>query len=497
MTGRGLTSALILMLAQFGGAASMSTPTERYLAAAREAGCPRDQIENFLRAGIVLQPRQLAASAAARACDHADGPTEVGYGGARGGGKSHWGIAQLAADDCQRFPGLKCLVLRKVGKANRENFEDLRRKLLMGLPHEYKRQEGVVQFSNGSRIVTGHFQHERDVDAYLGLEYDVILVEEATTLTRSKYDDIGSCNRSSKPGWRPRMYSTTNPGGVGHAWYKGRFVEPFRKHREADTRFVSATADDNAFNNPEYKKRLEGLTGWKLRAWRFGDWDIAAGQFFTTFRRDAHVLHADHPKRFDVLPTHWEVWLGLDYGFTHYTTAYLLALSGDGDLFVVDEHAARGWLPERHVAAIRAMLQRHGVEEHRLSGAFAGWDVFNKDQRGSSIADDYASHGMRLRRADVDRINGAGEILRRLGDVDASPAIPPTLFISESCPRLIECLPALEHDPHRPEDVLKVDCDEDGLGGDDAYDGARYGIMHARKRAYVTVADDPFGDERI
>ena len=54
-----------------------------------EAGCAPDQITNFLVAGVVLQPRQLAASAAARLCDEPQGPTAVGYGGARGGGKSH------------------------------------------------------------------------------------------------------------------------------------------------------------------------------------------------------------------------------------------------------------------------------------------------------------------------------------------------------------------------------------------------------------------------
>ena len=53
----------------------------------------------------------------------------IGYGGARGGGKSHWLLAQMGADDCQRVPGLKCLLLRKVGKANLEHFEDLRRRL--------------------------------------------------------------------------------------------------------------------------------------------------------------------------------------------------------------------------------------------------------------------------------------------------------------------------------------------------------------------------------
>jgi len=62
--------------------------------------------------------------------------------------------------------------------------------------------------------------------------------------------------------------------------------------------------------------------------------------------------------------------------------------------------------------------------------------------------------------------------------VRSAPApIKPTLYVHERCARLIETIPALQHDPHRPEDVLKIDCDEDGDGGDDAYDSARYGIM--------------------
>jgi len=39
-----------------------------------QQGCPKDQLLNFVRAGIALQPRQLAASAAARLCDQPDGP---------------------------------------------------------------------------------------------------------------------------------------------------------------------------------------------------------------------------------------------------------------------------------------------------------------------------------------------------------------------------------------------------------------------------------------
>jgi len=43
--------------------------TDQYAADGLAAGCPAGQMEYFIRAGIVLQPRQLAASAAARLCD--------------------------------------------------------------------------------------------------------------------------------------------------------------------------------------------------------------------------------------------------------------------------------------------------------------------------------------------------------------------------------------------------------------------------------------------
>jgi hypothetical protein len=38
----------------------------------------------------------------------------------------------------------------------------------------------------------------------------------------------------------------------------------------------------------------------------------------------------------------------------------------------------------------------------------------------------------------------------------------------------VETLPGLQHDPNQPEDVLKADGDEDGVGGDDAADALRY-----------------------
>jgi hypothetical protein len=39
-------------------------------------------------------------------------------------------------------------------------------------------------------------------------------------LTSREFQDIATCCRSSRPGWRPRIHSNANPGGVGHAWYR-------------------------------------------------------------------------------------------------------------------------------------------------------------------------------------------------------------------------------------------------------------------------------------
>jgi phage terminase large subunit len=469
----------------------MSEAIKLYAREAARAGVPSDTVMRLLRYGIILQPKQLLASAAARECDFRCercqglydagretpanctdcGPTEVGYGGARAGGKSHWGMAQLV-DDCLRFPGLKCLVLRRVGKAGKENFDDLRRRMLSRVPHDYKRQEGILIFNNGSRIVLGHFKDEKDIDNYLGIEYDVALVEEATQLAYAKYRDIKTCVRSSKRGWRPRMYSTTNPGGVGHAWYKELLVDPWKaekqgKIRQTFTRFIPATVYDNRQVNSEYRRNLETLTGWLRRAWLDGDWDIAVGQFYTTFRADVHVL--PHAEAIREIPPSWDVWMSMDYGFTHFTVAYLFAgPKGENQpIHCLAEHAQRRWLPERHAEAIKGMWARFNLEPWRIEKIVIGADAFNKDRDGGCVAEDYRSEGIDLRCANMDRVNGAAEILARLGDVEppeGREVIPPRLYINPECTGLVVTLPALEHDPHRPEDVLKVDCDDEGRG---------------------------------
>jgi hypothetical protein len=444
---------------------------ERYFLAGRRAGCPKAQMENFVRAGLLLQPKQLKFAAYCREADLANGPKMISTGGGKGSAKTHGVYCQIFADDCQRVPGLKVLILRKILKGAAEQFDDMRRKLLSNLRHEWRAQRSELNFPNGSRVIVGNYKDERDIEKYMGIEYDVINLGEATQLPFSRLQGIRGCLRTSKPNWRPRMYFDTNPGGVGHQWYRGQIIVPWLEKRETTTRHVQVTVDDNQFVDAEYKATLQSYTGWMRKAYLDGDWDIAAGQYFTNFRREVHAL-SDYD---DTRAVEW--FAALDYGFAHYTAVLLGCRDGDGNIFIVDEHAERLWLPQRHATAIKAMLARHKIGERKMSVEdlkrfVAGADVFSRQSDGTTIAAQYSRLGISLRCANTDRVNGWAEILQRFGDVEGG--VKPTLFIHKRCGRLLETLPALQHDPNRPEDVLKVDCDEDGIGGDDAADVLRY-----------------------
>lgn len=445
---------------------------QNLLETAWRVGCPADQMAHFGRGLYVPLPWTLPFHAAAREADAESGPDDILIGGSRGPGKSHAIFSQVALDDCQRYPGLKFLYLRKVGKRAREQMNDLRRATIMALPHRYNRVDGVIEFDNGSRIITGHFNNESDVDNYLGLQYDGAAIEEDTTLSNTKVQAINDSIRSTIPGWRPRKYRSTNPGSVGHLRVKQRFVVPWRNGTETFTRFFPATVDDNYFINADYTRNLEMNTGWRLRAYRYGDWDIAAGQYFDTFRHETHVIAPFQ------IPSDWLVWASLDYGYVHPTVVYLHAMDGDGQIYTVAEHRAQRWQISQHAEALKTMFRRWGVEPARLETFVAGTDVFTKKDPGApTIAEQYAEEGFDLRAAKVDRVNGWAHVLRLLGDPEKE--IPARWHIFNTCPHLLEKLPLMEHDPHRPEDILKVDVDDEGQGGDDEADAVRYGLMES------------------
>ncbi len=445
-----------------------NSPILRYAAAARRAGVPRDQIERFIRGGYVAQPHQLLWHAAARRADSDDGPDMIGVGGRRGPGKTHAMFAQVAIDDCQRIDGLKFLFLRKVLKAARESFEDVRRKVLYATPHNYKIQSGVIEFPNESRIVLGHFKNENDIDNYLGVEYDGAVIEEFTQLGKAKVEMIRGSIRTPRTDWRPRIYATTNPGGIGHQHFRSTFVLPWRAGNERETLFLPASADENRYLDAGYRRWLGNLSGTLGRMWRDGDWDVAGGAYFTNWQHDK-VVCAPIPKP----PSHWRFWLSMDYGFHHWTMVYLLAQTDDGTIIILDELAMRHSLVSQVAGGVMEMLARNGVQKYQIVAFAAGRDCFSRESTGRTIADSWQDEDWELAPAMVDRKAGAAEWLRRLG----SDSVPCTIQITTRCPRLIETVPMMLSNPNDPEDVLKIDCDEDGEGGDDAYDAARYGVM--------------------
>jgi hypothetical protein len=159
----------------------------------------------------------------------------------------------------------------------------------------------------------------------------------------------------------------------------------------------------------------------------------------------------------------------------------LACTDSDGNVFVIDEHAQRQTIPQLQAEAIRKMFARHrvttGIDQachngRSLSRFVAGADLFGTRHDGTSIAAKYRELGLSMRPANMDRICGWAEVNSRLGDPDRG--IAPRLFIHKRCGRLIDCLPHLQHDPNRPEDVLKMDTDDEGVGGDDSADALRY-----------------------
>lgn len=261
---------------------------ERMAIAMRDAHLPIDQAERFIGAGYVPLEGMLPFHAYAREADKSGGPEWIALGGKRGPGKSHTIMAQVGLDDCQRVKGLKVLFLRKIQKSAAESLEDVVLKVFAFTPHTPK-MDGI-EFPNGSRIIIGGFKDEKDIEKYLGIEYDIIVIEEATQITETKKDKLRGSLRTSKPNWRPRIYLSTNADGVGLLWFKKMFVEPARKGIKGITRFLDVTHIRNPFVNAEYEAWLDGLTGALRKAWKDGDWDAFAGMAFPNFSYERHVI---------------------------------------------------------------------------------------------------------------------------------------------------------------------------------------------------------------
>lgn len=441
---------------------------ENYAYQAGLAGMPREQIDRFLAAGYIALPKVTYFHAAAREADQPDGCTNIAQGGARGGAKSHSALAQVGIDDCQRYPGLKVLFLRRVAKSAVEAFEDLIIKVLMRVQHNYVPSKNRLEFPNGSSIVLGGFKHESEIDKYLGIEYDVMVLEEATQISERKHEMLLGSLRSTKPGWKERIYYTTNPGGIGHAWFKEMFVIPHRTGSEKYTRFFPTNYKDNPFLSETYVRYLENLKGSLGKAWRDGDWDVFEGMAFPQWDYERHTCEPFQ------IPDHFPRWRAADWGYSAPFAAYWFARDLDTQrIYVYREAYGNNFSDIQQARMIRDMTPGNEM----ISTTYldpAMWSRNRQDKDSGliySTADTYQSEGIFATKADNDRLSGKRKFDRMLGDL---PDGEPGIIFFRNCYNAIRTIPQLIYDDIHPEDVnTKLE--------DHAYDAIRYGLTDIRE----------------
>lgn len=323
--------------------------------------CSRTAAEGALHIGGVPNPRQALFFAAREKF--------IAYGGARGGGKS-WALRRKLAGLCLRYPGIRCLLIRRT-------LGELRTNHLLPMLAEYRglvsysEYEKRISFPGGSAIWLGYCAADRDVLRYQGQEYDIIAVDEATQLSEYQFSIFKACLRGTGD-YPRRIYLTCNPGGVGHAWVRRLFIE--RDYREgeraADYAFIPATVYDNGVllrSAPDYVRQLESLPPRMRDAWLFGRWDVFEGQFFPEFDPAKHVCAPSE------LPRAVQRFIALDYGFDM-LAVLLMGVAADGSLSVEGELCRPG-LTLSEAAAVRLSLPCAGMRGMPLRRRICGTAV--------------------------------------------------------------------------------------------------------------------------
>lgn len=372
------------------------------------------------------------------------------YGGARGGGKS-WAMRMKLILLALNYEGIQILLLRRTLAELRENHLLPMMTLLKGVA-VYSAGEKEFRFPNKSRIKLGYCDSENDVLQFQGQAYEVIGLEEATHFTEFQFLAISESNRASgnmKIRFRPRMYFTCNPGGVGHEWVKRRFIErDFRgSEKPEDYSFIKSLVFDNRFimeNNPEYLDTLMNLPEIRRRAMLYGDWDAFEGAFFPEFDPNRHIIVGKA-----AIPENAVRFRALDYGLDM-TACLWCAACGDGSIIVYRElYESNLVLSE----AAKKIIEATDKGE-RIRYTAASPDLWNRRQEsGKSGFDIMSGCGLKnMIKADNSRIAG-WRVVREYLKSGSSFGGEAKLKISNNCKNLIRCLPLLRFDEKIREDA--------------------------------------------
>lgn len=246
----------------------------------------------------------------------------IGYGGARGGGKTH-ALRISAVLGALSYPGIRILIIRRTYPELESNHIAPLRKLVPQELAVYNIQLHQMAFLNGSTIKFGHFQsYESAAQEYQGQEYDWIMMDEATQFTEEEFRLMGGCLRGVNE-FPKTFFLTMNPGGVGHRWVKRLFIDKEYKtdgneeenENPKDYYFIQALVTDNTalMGTPDGKGYLQMLSALPeniRNAHRYGDWDVLSGNYFPEFSVGRHVIAPMD------IPKHWQRYRTIDYGLT-------------------------------------------------------------------------------------------------------------------------------------------------------------------------------------
>ena len=367
------------------------------------------------------------------------------YGGARGGGKS-WALRRKLILMALRYPEIRLLLIRRSYSELREN-HTLHLLTEIGSITKYNDSEKSMTFPNGSRLKLGYCDTESDVLQYQGQEYDVIAMDEATQFTEYQFDCLRSCLRGGEENHPKRIYLTCNPGGVGHGWVKRLFIDKTYHMGENtdDYSFIQALADDNPHNGKQYIAMLESLPNELKQAWRYGRWDVFAGQYFSEWDENIHICE---PKE---LKPYWRKYMAVDYGLDM-LAALWIAVDEFGFAYIYRELYQSGLIVSQAAEAIKK------AEQHEPLGAritrYAPPDLWNRQKdTGKSIIDIFHEKGIHFMRADNNRENGFLCVKEWLNPVENQGKKVSRLRIFKgAAPNLIRCLPILQFDSKNTND---------------------------------------------
>lgn len=394
---------------------------------------------------------------------------ETLFGGAAGGGKSYGQLID-ALLYALKYPKSKQLILRRT-------FPELQRSLIMvslslypQAVAKYNDAKHTWRFKNGSLIEFGYCDTEKDVTKYQSAEYDVIRFDELTHFTEFQYTYLISRVRGVND-YPKQVKSTTNPGGPGHSFVKARFIDrckPGEIYTDEAGRtflFIPARVYDNRFlmrADPGYIQRLEQLPEAQRRALLEGDWDVFAGQVFSEFRREKHVV-----KPFTI-PADWKRFRSIDWGYNDPCAVYWHAVDPEGRVYTYRELYIRETMPSDVAKEIVRLSAGENIDYTVASpDMWAKRGTARGGMQGETIAETFILNGVPVIPADNNRLQGWQRMHEYLAD---APDGLPWWQIFETCTELIRTLPALVYDKNKVEDVSD-ECEDHGP------ESCRYALM--------------------